>query len=170
MTFMRCICLHSPMWLPRSFHLAVLVTGLLAFFSGCSDAEGPERFPVSGSVKLDGNELASGVIRFIPTGGTQGPAASTAVQNGKYQFSDSDGPIAGAHRVEIEATEHLGFAIDDEAAFAKTVMQRGKGGLPKNPIPEVYNRQSTLQANVTADGSLEHNFDLTTRDPRSPAR
>jgi hypothetical protein len=116
-------------------------------------------------VSLDGKSLSAGVIRFVPLGETHGPAASTEIRDGKYAFSKEDGPVAGEHRIEIEATEYFGFAIDDEAAFAAKVHQPG-GRLPKNPVPAAYNRQSRLRANVSLD-RLKENFELTTSAPRT---
>ena len=56
----------------------------------------------------------------------------------------ADGPVVGQNRVEVEGDLNLGFAIDDEAAFAK----RGGRPLPPNPIPAAFNSQSTLTADV----------------------
>jgi hypothetical protein len=59
----------------------------------------------------------------------------------------------GQNRVEVEADLNLGFAIDDEAAFAK----RGKL-LPPNPIPAKYNSQSTLAVEIKA--GEENKYDV----------
>jgi hypothetical protein len=136
----------------------LLFAFVLSVELGCASPEGPERVAVSGKVTIDGKALPAGVIRFIPTSSAQGPATAANIQNGVYELAEADGPILGTHRVEIEGTDYLGFAIDDEAAFAATVQKRKP--LPKNPVPPIYNRQSTLSANVTADGPKEFNFEL----------
>jgi hypothetical protein len=122
---------------------------LVLLTSGCSGPEGPMRIPVSGRVMLDGQPLTAGVVRFIPAEGVTGPGAATQVTNGEFCFSDDDGPIAASHRVEIEATDFQGFAIDDEAAFAAHAQKTGRSPMASNPIPPIYNRASTLAALVT---------------------
>ena len=49
---------------------------------------------------------------------------------------------------------NLGFAIDDEAAFAK----RGGKPLPPNPIPPQFNRDSQLVVEVKS--GEENNYDV----------
>jgi hypothetical protein len=70
-----------------------------------------------------------------------------------------DGPVTGSHRVEIEATDYLGFAIDDESAFAAAKKDKHTQ-LTRNPVPEIYNRKSTLVAEITTEGSKPLQFDL----------
>jgi hypothetical protein len=132
--------------------------------TGCGEPSGPQRFAIQGSVRLDGQALPSGMIRFIPADGNHGTAAAAPIQNGHYEMSTADGPIEGTHRVEIEATDYLGFPVDDEAAFAAAANKRAR--LPKNPVPDTYNRQSTLVAEITATGTREFNFDLESRSKR----
>jgi hypothetical protein len=142
---------------------ALWVNGLLMILlaMGCGGSEGPLRVPVSGSVLLDGQPLTSGVVRFIPQEGADGPGALTQVINGEFHFSDDDGPIIADHRVEIEATEFQGFAIDDEAAFAAHAQTTGRSPLARNPIPPTYNRDSTLTALVTDAEDQKFEFVLT---------
>ena len=150
----------------RFLMLALL---LLPVLSGCGGTDGPERVPVSGEVTLDGRPLAAGLIRFIPSGDNQGPAAVAIVKDGAYELPKSDGPVLGLQRVEIEATDYLGFAIDDEAAYVANVEQRS-GRLPKNPVPEAYNRHSTLTAEIEPDGPREFDFTLSSQASQSAQR
>jgi hypothetical protein len=62
--------------------------------------------------------------------------------------------VTGQNRVEVEADLNLGFALDDEAAFAK----RGGRPLPPNPVPPAFNSQSTLTADVKS--GAENTFDI----------
>jgi hypothetical protein len=146
--------------------LAVLA---LAIAAGCGGEKGPPRVAVSGSVSLDGQPLSSGVIRFLPTGDTRGPAAAAVIKEGVYELSQSEGPIVGTHRVEIEAADYFGFAIDDEAAFAQNVEKKPSRAL-KNPVPEIYNRRSTLSVEVVPDGAQTFDFPLTSPGPRTAGR
>lgn len=121
--------------------------------AGCGQS-GPVRAPIQGKVTVGGQPLAGGRILFTPVAPNQGPAASARIEAGQYKIDAKDGPVVGSNRVEVEADLKLGFALDDEAAFAK----RGGRPLPPNPIPPAFNSQSTLTADVEA-GS-ENTFDV----------
>jgi hypothetical protein len=120
---------------------------------GCSQ-EGPQRAPVSGRVTIGGQPLAAGRILFIPAAPTSGPAASARITDGTYRLSEAEGPVVGTQRVEIEADLNLGFAIDDEAAFAR----RAQKPWPKSPIPPAFGRESRLT--VTIEAGCENQFDV----------
>ena len=124
-------------------HLAALF--VLVMLADCGKS-GPRRVPVAGKVMIGGKPLAAGRILFIPVEPNCGPTASAGIKNGEYRIPKSEGAVVGQNRVEVEADPNLGFAIDDEAAYAK----RGGRPLPPNPIPPQYNRESTLVAEVKA--------------------
>jgi hypothetical protein len=115
----------------------------LATAAGCGEA-GPARAPIQGKITVGGKPLAAGHILFTPVAPTKGPAASARITAGEYKLDKADGPIVGQNRVEVEGDLNLGFAIDDEAAYAK----RGGRPLPPNPIPPAFNSQSTLTVEV----------------------
>ena len=135
-------------------------TGFLILFAGCGGSDGPIRVPIAGTVTLDDSPLLTGVIRFVPTGEDGGPAASTRIVGGEFKFSADDGPVIASHRVEIEATEYQEFAIDDEAAFAVMHEETGISPLATNPVPSIYNSQSTLTANVSDSHDQPFTFNL----------
>lgn len=154
-------------------HSASLVA--LAMFSlpvvGCGSGDGVVRAPVSGKVTLGATPLAEGVIRFVPTGKTKGPSAVATIQDGVYQLSEDIGPVVGKHRVEIEAINHYGFELDDEEAFIANVEKKDKSRKAmKNPIDRKYNRNSTLEAEISADGNSDLNFVVGVANLGSPAR
>jgi hypothetical protein len=121
--------------------------------AGCGNS-GPARAPIQGKITLGSQPLAAGRILFAPLAPNQGPAASARIINGEYRLPKAEGPVVGQNRVEVEADLNLGFAIDDEAAFAK----RGGKPLPPNPIPPAFNTQSTLTVEVKA--GEENKFDV----------
>ena len=123
----------------------------------------PNRAPISGQITVGGQPLAKGRILYTPVAPNQGPAASAVVKDGKYSIPRAEGPVVGQNRVEVEAELNLGFAIDDEAAFAK----RGGRPLPANPIPPEYNRDSQLVVEVKAGG--ENRYDVTIPSVRHAA-
>ena len=128
---------------PAAAALAVAVL----LISGCGTSDGLTRCPVRGRVTVGGQPLAKGRILFLPVAPNQGPIASTKIVDGEYSLSHREGPVAGTNRVEVEAELDLGFAIDDEAAFAR----RGGRPLPPNPIPPAFNRDSTLVIEINPD-------------------
>jgi hypothetical protein len=138
--------------------------GLIALWAiGCGGDSGPPRFATDGTVLLDGVPLPAGVIRFIPEGTTKGPAASALIETGKFSLEASNGPVAGQHRVEIEATGHEGFAVDDEQAYAQKATTTRGPVIPQNPVPAIYNRQSTLSKTITAEGPNTFEFTLSSK-------
>jgi hypothetical protein len=147
----------------RTFLLMFCLTVVAPFIGGCGGKSGPPRFAAEGTVLLDGAPLPAGVIRFIPEGTNKGPAASATIQNGKFSLDASSGPVAGQHRVEIEATGYEGFAVDDEQAYAQKATTTRGPVIPQNPIPPTYNRQSTLSKTITAEGPNTFEFNLSSK-------
>jgi hypothetical protein len=136
---------------------------LVAVVLGGCGGSGPRRAPVAGKVTIGGQPLAKGRILFIPEAPNAGPATSAAIVGGAYQIPQAEGAVIGRNRVEVEAEWNLGFAIDDEAAYAK----RGGRPLPPNPIPPQYNRESTLVADIKA--GQDNTFDITIPGARHSA-
>jgi hypothetical protein len=138
-----------------SFGAAVIVA--TAFGCGRS-GDGLPRVAVKGRVQVDGRPLSQGVIRFLPDQSVAGRNVEAVVKNGEYALDRTAGPVPGKHRVEIEAAGHLGFDLDDEAAYARQIQTHG--GLPANPIPPQFNRNSQLTVDIPAGGKEDLNFDL----------
>lgn len=123
---------------------------------GCSRGS-LRREEVRGEVKFNNQPLAAGVIRLVPADGLQAPAVQAAVRNGQFAFTQTDGPLAGNYRVEVEAA--WSFALDDELAYAKFASTH-RGRPPVNAIPAQFNRESTLTAEVPVGGTESLSFDL----------
>jgi hypothetical protein len=119
--------------------LAVFVYGT----AGCT--QGPNYYPVSGTVKLDSKPLEHGDIIFVDISGRYGPDPGK-IEDGRFHFKAK----AGKKRVEISASKiFVGGA-------------KGAGG---EPVPEEflsaeYNTKSTLTGEVTPDGPNEFEFNL----------
>jgi hypothetical protein len=141
---------------------ALIVALAIAVLAGCGDS-GPIRAPIQGKVIIGGQPLAKGRILFVPDAPNAGPVASAAITAGEYKIPKEEGPVAGKNRVEVEADLNLGFALDDEAAFAK----RGGKPLPPNPIPPQFNRDSQLVVEVKA--GEENRYDVTVPQSRHTA-
>ena len=126
---------------------AAALAAIIVLSSGCGQGDGLTRGPIKGRVTVGGQPLAKGRILLLPVAPSTGPTVTAPIVNGEYQLTDREGPIAGPNRVEVEAEMDLGFAIDDEAAFAR----RGGRPLPPNPIPAAFNRDSNLVIEIKPD-------------------
>ena len=100
---------------------------------------------------------------MVPQAQTNGPGVMAEIIDGKFSLEEELGPVPGLHRVEIEATQHLSFEIDNEAAFAAAVQKTGRSPVAINPIPADYNTRSTLTANIADVGDQVFPFDLKSR-------
>lgn len=126
----------------RLFNLAFLLLAL----AGCNQgAQEPTRYPVRGTVLLDGKPLAEGIIYFktIATGAVD----SAPIKDGKF-----DGQAeAGERRVEITSPQ----TVDNPNATPGMLDQE-----QVETIPARYNSQSELTEDVKADGANEYEFTL----------
>lgn len=141
---------------------AVLGLAASVLLAGCAStsSEAPDRAPVMGLVTLDGELLEQGVIRFIPTEGTSGPQTTAVIDRGMFTLPAEYGPVVGRHRVEIKSTDRGGLAMDDEEALARLQAAKEKPKIEIVRVPEVYNRNSTLVAEVPRTGTSDLNFEL----------
>lgn len=129
----------------------VLLVTLVANLTGCGRRgyEGAERFPVSGSVTVDGEPMDLGTISFLPT--TSGNRVSGGmIEDGKYAIPEAQGANTGSYRVEIRWGKKTGkHSFDPELKL--DVEQRAEG------LPAKYHKQSTLTADVS---KANHAFDF----------
>jgi len=68
--------------------------------AGCSGGpEGPKRYPLTGTVTREGKPMRQGFITMTPAGG--GPATQASITDGKYEFTEENGPVEGEQVVKI---------------------------------------------------------------------
>jgi hypothetical protein len=78
--------------------------GLLACLSFCGcGSDGPGRDALYG--KISGADEEEGSITFVPLGEPARPSATTAIADGRYEFSSNTGPCSGLHRVLVRFGE-----------------------------------------------------------------
>jgi len=144
-----------------------LVVGLFVIvMAGCGGSENElPRAAVQGTVSLDGQPLAKGVVRFVPIEETTGPKTTLSITAGKFETEVETGPVLGRHRIEIESTDDGGYAQDDEAAMQE-LKKSGKRKINVVRVPARYNTNSTLTESVSAQGPNEFQFTLTTNKRR----
>jgi hypothetical protein len=76
------------------------LVGLL-LIAGCDDGR-PRRVPVSGQVLIDGQPVAAGIIKIVPSGAR--PAYGQLDEEGRFTlttFDKDDGCVEGTHRVMV---------------------------------------------------------------------
>ena len=124
--------------------LALALIGIALLVGGCGGSF--DVAPVTGTVTLDGQPLASAEVTFQPQDGR--PSTGLTDQQGRYELvysRDSKGAMIGSHTVRITTP-----TVDDDG-----------NPLPDaSPLPAKYNIESTLTAQVAA-GSNTIDFPLT---------
>jgi len=76
--------------------LACVALGL----TGCG-GEISKRVALSGKVTQAEQPVKQGAISLVPAEGHRGPAANTAITDGRYQFNSEDGPEPGPYKVTV---------------------------------------------------------------------
>jgi hypothetical protein len=115
-------------------------------FAGC----GPEnkRRAVSGTVTFRGEALETGSISFLTAAG---PAGGALIRDGKFQLPAEQGLEPGKYKVTISSPKGEGERTPEQIAAGASVPA-------KEQIPAKYNRDTTLNLEVTPGGPNE--FDL----------
>jgi hypothetical protein len=120
-----------------------LVALMLGCVTGCSNE--PRLYVVKGKVALDGQAVPEGDILFASPAGDRGPDAGR-IKDGMFELKTTE----GKKRVEISASK-----IRPGGA-------RGAGGepVPEEYLPERYNAQSELSAEVQPNDANVIDFEL----------
>ena len=135
-----------------SLSLGLIFLGLSII--GCSGGEKIETGSVSGTVTLDGQPLASGVIQFHPDKDAQGntlrgKVAQATITDGKYKIDADPGVVIGINKVMISATKVVGKEKQDGVEIDKL----------EQYLPAKYNSSTTLSLDVKA-GANPKDFQL----------
>lgn len=131
-----------------------LVLACLAFLiASCGRQYGSDhRFPLSGTVRVNGQPIDQGAISFIPTDYKKQRVSGGTIQEGVYSVPEPKGANAGPYRVEIRWFKKTGRMIPDRDSGE--LYEERKEGLPKR-----YHEQSELTAEVSPAQST-FDFDL----------
>jgi len=137
---------------------SVLLLTSAVFLPGCGGADDTlPRQSVSGTVTFDGQPLKAGMIQFFPLSQTEGVAAGGNIDDGKYDVSQSEGPIPGQYSVMIFRRESTPQAAPVENEMPGEIKRRRPSG---PPIPQRYNLNSELRAEVKKEGPNTFDFTL----------
>ena len=157
----------------RSHINTVWFLAIVVCLLGCSSSGPPDRKAVYGMVTVDGKRVENGSISFLPARGTSGPAAASLIKEGRYAFSEHDGPYGGKHRVVIgvdiknDAQPSTGVTTPADAKGAPVDerfldSQREKQSKEENGVREPKTKWE-LNWEVPNDDKLEKNFELSER-------
>ena len=122
---------------------------LLLPISGCGSGEAYH--PISGSVLLNEQPLAKGVITLFPSG--SGTTVGGEIVDGKFSLPRDRGPTPGKYRVEIVAFKASGkkeFDVDRNAQVDVEVQY----------LPAKYNTKSELTCQVEQNAKNDFEFKL----------
>jgi hypothetical protein len=147
--------------------LAVLIVPALLVLASCGTDDGlGKRYPVSGTVKYNGNPLEKGEISFVSEDMSKNFGATGTIANGLYTLSmggDGNGAQAGKYKVTIIAKED--YTEKAQADFQKATGSTSPKLLPnfvakaaaeaKSLIPAGYGdaRTTTLKAEVKPESN-----------------
>jgi len=146
----RCAC-------PAAF-LAVMM--LVA--AGCSRGGRPEprRYPISGTVTLDGQLFKEGRIQFVTV--SQGLIDAFPVKNGRF----SGKAAAGERRVELYVIKEVPYA---ESGFVPMPGEITPATVKLQVLPPHLNTESALVATIELKEKNDFSFDLKTEAPAQGA-
>ena len=150
----------------------LFVLGLLAplYGLGCGAADDgrPTRYPVSGTVTMNGQPVAGATLNFLSSDGSRSAVGQTDAQ-GRYElttFSPGDGALPGDYGVAImkyELTTDAAARPEDEAPDEPAGDDPFAGGPdpePVNVLPERYASVATSDLTATVVEG-DNTFDFT---------
>jgi hypothetical protein len=131
-----------------------LVAGVsLCCVTGCNRGyEGDRRFPLSGTVRVDGQPIDAGTISFIPTDHRQQKVSGGPISNGVYSVEELSGANGGQYRIEIHWYKKTGRMATDPVT-GDPYEERAEG------LPDRFHKNSELTAEVSP-GKTTFDFDL----------
>jgi len=132
--------------------------GLLILSFGCLTGCSGSNASATGTVTYDGTPVDDGSITFVPDKADGRKPVNAPIANGKYTVESGRGLAPGKYKVEITANKKADGKADGRGD--------GKKGAdpdlqvqPKQVLPEKYNKQSTLTADI-GSGSNTADFKL----------
>jgi hypothetical protein len=147
----------------RSLVLTLVLVAPFAIF-GCGGEASPRR-AVHGTVRVGSSQDINGSISFFPSDGNSGPATSTAIVSGQYEFTESNGPFPGMHRVVVGIDPSAMSQQTPAETPAAPAIAEGKQALleraepkPKRSSAGTGARKWDLKFDVPADGDSRKDF------------
>ncbi|WP_165247196.1 carboxypeptidase-like regulatory domain-containing protein [Paludisphaera soli] len=142
------------------------VAAVLAVSWGCGGGDGLPRQAISGKVTLDGQPLESALVTFTPTGaGGDSTSGAAQVSSGSFSIPKADGLIPGNYRVSVSVPKEVPVKASRKK---ETDSVTGEEIAPPTTalgeaLPERYNAQSELTADVAEAGPNDFTFAVTSK-------
>jgi hypothetical protein len=125
----------------------------LVFVAGCGrQYDGDHRYPLAGTVRVDGEPIEAGAISFIPMNHEKQRVSGGPISNGAYSVDEAFGANGGQYRVEVRWYKKTGRMLKD--ADTGEMYEERKEGLPKR-----FNEESELTVEVSPENT-SYDFDL----------
>lgn len=143
--------------------LTLIVLILSSSMGGCSRSGRPEpkRFPVSGTVTLDGQPSRDGEARFVTV--SQGLIDVLPIKDGRF----SGLAAGGDRRVEFYLIKEVPFA---ESGYKPMPGETPPATVKVQMLPPHLNTEGTFSVTVAAEGKNEFTFELSTQPPAAAKR
>lgn len=146
--------------------VCLAVAALAVALGGCGkkDPNLPDLVPVSGTVTVDGQPLAEGVVYFSPVGETRGvPAFGRTDAQGRYTLGSDKlgkGTPVGEYRVTIGKA----VSADGSTPGGKDFDPMTDAGTVRQLLPPKFSDPSATTLTATVEeGGKEIDFDLKTK-------
>ncbi|QDS88966.1 hypothetical protein EC9_31620 [Rosistilla ulvae] len=134
----------------------VLPAAIALLFAGCGPALDDMRLiPVTGTVTYQGEPVLDGVIRLVPSEGTDAPVRTRKIKEGAYEFADRAAVGEGSYSVEITAYRPLeGATPNDLGMVAEEAREQY--------LPKQFNTHSEIDPLIvtTDDTDITKDFEL----------
>jgi hypothetical protein len=140
----------------------VLLTSILPA-AGCSRSgrAEPKRYPVSGTVTLDGQPLREGRVAFVTV--SQGLIDAVPIKDGRF----SGMAAAGSQRIEFYFIKEVPYA---ESGYKPMPGETPPATVKMQMLPAHLNTESMLTANVEPEGKTEFTFELSSQPSAAKKR
>jgi hypothetical protein len=141
----------------------MLLLALVAPAGGCSRGGRPEpkRYPVSGTVTLDGQPLQEGKAQFVTV--SQGLIDVLPIKDGRF----SGQAASGDRRVEFFFIKEVPYA---ESGYRPMPGETPPATVKIQVLPPHLNSESTFTATVEPTGKNEFTFALSAQPPEAAKR
>lgn len=133
---------------------------VVAFGIGCSFE--PTRYPISGTVKINGATGANAVVVFTPAAGVTDAyrgGSVTTDKDGKFSLGDkgkNTGLLAGEHKVTFTQTLINGKPAHGGGGSKKSEQLSGE----KEAVPAAYRKAETTPIAVKIGSTSTFDFDV----------
>jgi hypothetical protein len=128
----------------RTTNVLLVAFGAL-LLSACGSSE-DKKYPVTGTVNVDGKPLADGSIKFV----SKGDFDSLEVKDGKFSGEVRE----GEHKVEV-----YGYR-ESKNSGASEMYGADAEGSKENYIPAKYNTNSTEKKTVSGEGANDFKIEV----------